>query len=163
MWDPSAPFVLSADTATIQQDIKAGTIVRLLTLDANNTIPAPAGNVVFDYGLNTQEGPVKYLYKPSDNTIIIDPSYTFLYNHSIGSAMQLIESFGPHVMSGLGTEYPAYITDPSQARIILEGIIDSVTSAGIFVNFLINYPEQLYGLFDVYNEQDLGAGEPFSD
>lgn len=164
VWDPlNAPFVLSADTATIEQNIQAGTIIRLLTLDAANTIPATAGFVVFDYGLNNQEGPIKYLYKPSDNTIIVDPSYTFKFNHSIGSAVQLVESMGPHIMSGLGTEYPPYITDPSQARIVIENILESVTSAGIFVNFLINYPEQLYGLFDVYNEQDLGAGEPFSD
>jgi hypothetical protein len=64
-------------------------------------------------------------------------------------------------MSTIGTEYPPYITDPSQARVVLEDLILSVKSAGIFVNFLIHYPEQLYGVLDVYNEQGLGAGQSF--
>ena len=160
MWDPSAPFVLSSDIGTIADAIQAGKIVRLLNL-GTNTIPATGGSLIFDYGLNTQEGPVRFLYKPSDSTIVIDPSYTFKFSHTIGSGITLVESNGPHIMSGLGTEYPAYITDPSQARIILENLITSVKSAGIFIDFLIHYPNQLYGMLDVYDEQGLGAGVPF--
>jgi hypothetical protein len=126
-----------------------------------NTIPATGGFLIFDYGLNTQEGPVRYLYKPTNNTIAIDPSYTFKFNHTIGSGITLIGTNGPHIMSGVANEYPPYITDPSQARIILEDLIKSVKSAGIFVNFLVHYPEQLYGVLDVYDEQGLGAGVPF--
>jgi hypothetical protein len=161
IWDLSAPFVLSQDMGTTADTIQAGKIVRLLNLGPN-TIPSTGGFLIFDYGLESQEGPVRYLYKPTDDTIALDPSYTFKFNHSIGSAMVLIETMGPHAMSGHATEYPPYITDPSAARVILEGLITSVKSSGIFVNFLINYPEQLYGVLDVYNEQGLGAGEPFS-
>lgn len=150
MWSPTAPFVLSANTAPIETAIQAGQIAGLLTLGAN-TIPATGGLVIFDYGLPTQEGPVKYLYKPTPTTIVIDPSYEYLFSHSIGSAVTAIRTLGPHVMSGIGTEYPPYITDPSQARIVLEQLIESVTSAGIFVDFLIRYPEQLYGTLNVYN------------
>ncbi len=70
---------------------------------------------------------------------------------------------GPHIMSVNGAEYAPYLTDPSEARIILEELIKSVKSAGIFINFLIRYPEQLYGILDVYNQQGLGAGMPFSN
>lgn len=160
IWDLSAPFVLSSNTGEIADSIQAGKIIRLLNLGAN-TIPASGGFLIFDYGLNTQEGPVRYLYKPTDNTIAIDPSYTFKFNHTMNSGITLVETNGPHQMSTLGTEYPPYITDPSQARIILEDLILSVKSAGIFVNFLVHYPEQLYGILDVYNEQGLGAGMPF--
>jgi hypothetical protein len=163
MWDPvAAPFVLSSDTGTTAQTIRAGKIVKLLSLNSN-TIPTSGGYVVFDYGLSTQEGPVRYLYKPTDTTIAIDPSYIFKYDHSVDATITLINSNGPHQMSSFGTEYPAYITDPSQARLILEDLITSVKSSGIFVNFLVRYPEQLYGTLDVYNEQGLSqAGQPFS-
>ena len=53
-------------------------------------------------------------------------------------------------MSAHGTEYPLYITNPSEARFILQNLIRSVKSAGIFVNFLVRYPEQLYATLDVY-------------
>lgn len=150
IWDQAAPFVLSSSTATIDSSIQAGKIVRLLNT-SSNTIDSSGGFLIFDYGLNSQEGPVRYLYKPTDNTIAIDPSYTFKYNHSVGSAIVAVSQKGPHSMSGKATEYPAYITDPSEARFILQELIRSVKSAGIFVNFLVRYPEQLYATLDVYS------------
>ena len=65
--------------------------------------------------------------------------------------MTAIDQKGPHVMSGLGTEYGPYVTNPSDARTILENLILSVKSSGIFIDFLIRYPEQFYGLLDVYD------------
>jgi hypothetical protein len=150
IWDLAASFVLASNKGPISDAIQSGKIVRLLNLGTND-IPSSGGFVIFDYGLNTQEGPVRYLYKPTDSTIAIDPSYTFKFSHAIGSGITLVGTNGPHVMSTFGTEYPAYVTDPSQARIILEDLIRSVKSAGIFVNFLVRYPEQLYATLDVYN------------
>lgn len=149
VWDQAATFVLSSNTATISDAIQAGKIIRLLNT-SSNTIPKNGGFLIFDYGRNTQEGPVRFLYKPTDNTIALDPSYTFKYSHSIGSPIVAISRKGPHQMSGRATEYPPYITDPSEARFILQDLIRSVKSAGIFVNFLVRYPEQLYATLDVY-------------
>jgi hypothetical protein len=149
VWDLSAPFVLSKNKATTVGAIQAGQMVPLLDL-SSNTIPPEGGYVIFDYGLNTQEGPVRYLYAPNDTAIVIDPSYIFEHDHAIGSNVIALSHKGPHLMSGLGTEYPPYITNPSAVRITLENLIRSVASAGIFVDFLVRYPEQLYGTIDVY-------------
>lgn len=149
VWDPTAPFVLSSNTADILDAIQAGKIVRLLNI-TDNTIPSEGGFLVFDYGHNNQEGPVRYLYKPTANTIALDPSYAFKFSHSINSPIVAIRHKGPHQMSSRADEYPPYITDPSEARFILQDLIRSVKSAGIFVNFLVRYPEQLYGTLDVY-------------
>ena len=149
IWDQAATFVLSSNIAQISDAIQAGKIVRLLNV-TSNTISKDGGFLIFDYGRNTQEGPVRFLYKPTDNTIALDPSYTFKYNHSINSPIVAISRKGPHQMSGRATEYPSYITDPSEARFILQDLIRSVKSAGIFVNFLVRYPEQLYSTLDVY-------------
>jgi hypothetical protein len=149
VWDLSAPFVLSENVAMLETAIQAGQTVPLLSLSAN-TIPSAGGYVVFDYGLNTQEGPVKYLYAPSNTTLIVDPSYIFKYNHSIGSSVTSLDNLGPHIMSGQGTEYPPYITNPSEVRVTLEGLIQSVVSAGIFIDFLVRYPDQLYSVWPTY-------------
>lgn len=151
IWDQAAPFVLSSNKANTSESIQAGKIVRLLNVGSGNTIPEDGGFLIFDYGRNTQEGPVRYLYKPTDNTIAIDPSYTFKFNHSSGSPIVAISHKGPHSMSGKANEYPAYVTDPSEARFILQDLIRSVKSAGIFVDFLVRYPEQLYATLDVYS------------
>ncbi len=149
VWDLAAPFVLSSNKADIGDEIKAGKIVRLLNIGTNEISP-DGGFLIFDYGLNTQEGPVRYLYKPTSTTIAIDPSYVFQKNHVIGSDIVAIRSKGPHTMTTRADEYGPYVTNPSEARFILEDLIKSVKSAGIFVNFLVRYPEQLYATLDVY-------------
>jgi hypothetical protein len=149
VWDQAATFVLSSNTAQISDTIQAGKIIRLLNV-TSNTISKNGGFLIFDYGRETQEGPVRFLYKPTDNTIALDPSYTFKHNHSLNSPIVAISRKGPHQMSGRATEYPPYVTDPSEARFILQELIRSVKSAGIFVNFLVRYPEQLYSTLDVY-------------
>jgi hypothetical protein len=163
VWDTAAPFVLSSQTAKTTQEIKLGKIVKILNIDPNNDLPKEGGNIIFNYGRANQEGPVKYLYKPTNDAIVVDPSYTFKKNHSIGSPIVKVGKSGPHVMSGKANEYAPYITDPSEARFILQELIKSVKSAGIFVDFLIRFPDQLYGVLDVYNQQGLGAGKPFKD
>lgn len=156
LYDPAAAFVLSDAKATISDNVQAGKLVRILNI-GTNSIPNKDGFVVFDFGLNTQEGPVRYLYKPTDNTLAIDPSYLFKYNHSIGSTVTAINRKGPHHISTNGSEYAGYITDPSEARIILQELIKSVKSAGIFIDFIIRFPEQLYATLDVYQSgQDPG-------
>jgi len=149
VWDTAAPYVLSFATASLNTQIQAGTIVRLADVTSNE-IPNENGFLVFDYGRTNQEGPIRYLYKPSDNTIAIDPSYVFQKTHTAGSPIVALRQKGPHVMDTRAGEYGPYITDPSEARVILEDLIRSVKSAGIFVNFLIRFPEQLYGTIDVY-------------
>lgn len=149
IWDQAATFVLSSNTAETSDLIQAGKIVRLLNTTANS-MSSSGGFIIFDYGRTNQEGPVRYLYKPTSGTIALDPSYTFKHSHSIGSPIVAISRKGPHQMSGRAFEYPAYITDPSEARFILQELIRSVKSAGIFVNFLVRYPEQLYATLDVY-------------
>lgn len=149
VWDTTAPYVLSFATANIQTQIQAGTIVRLIDI-TDNEIPNESGFLVFDYGRNNQEGPIRYLYKPADNTVALDPSYVFQKKHTIGSPIVVLRQKGPHVMDTRASEYGPYITDPSEAREILKELIRSVKSAGIFVNFLIRFPEQLYSTLDVY-------------
>ena len=149
VWDLSAPYVLSENTATTVDSIQAGQTQPLLNLSVN-TIPAAGGYVIFDYGLNTQEGPIRYLYAPNNAALVLDPSYIFQFSHGVDSHVISINNKGPHLMSGLGTEFPPYITNPSDVRVTLEKLIQSVASSGIFINFLVRYPEQLYGTIAVY-------------
>jgi hypothetical protein len=150
MWDSNATFVLSSLTSNIQQKIFAGTSIKQLTIDTPNNIPSEEGFVIFDFGTEEQEGPVRYLFKPTDGSMQIDPAYVFEYNHETGSSVTVIRRRGAHVMSGLGLEYPSYITDPSVARETLKDLLLEVKSVGIFIEFLIRYPEQLYATLDVY-------------
>jgi hypothetical protein len=150
VWQADAPFTLSADTSTTTTAIVAGKSYKSLTLGSNN-IPAGPGYLVFNYGQNNQEGPVRYLYKIADNIVALDPSYTFQQFHSTGTSIVAVSKMGPHALSGRGDEYPPYITNPPDARKQLQDLINSVASAGIFIDFIIRYPNQLYGTLEVYD------------
>lgn len=150
MWSPDAPYVISSLTSNIQADIKAGNNVRTIEIDSINNIPNEEGYVIFDFGTEREEGPVRYLYKPTSTSLQLDPAYVFKNNHDIGSSITVIRRRGAHVMSGLGSEYPAYITDPAVAREILQDLMRQVKSVGIFIEFLVRYPEQLYATLDTY-------------
>ena len=151
VWDLSAAFVLSELTSGIQAPISAGQNVRTLIIDDVNNIPNEENFVIFDYGTEFQEGPVRYLFKPTDSTMQMDPAYIFQYDHAVGSSVTVIRNRGPITMSGLGTEYAPYITSPAVAREVLQDLIKEVKSVGIFLEFLIRYPEQLYATLDVYD------------
>ena len=150
IWQLDAPFTLAADTSTTVTDIVAGQTYKLLTLGSNN-IPEGPGYIVVDYGQNNQEGPIKYLYKAAENILAIDSSYTFQQYHLPGASITTVSKLGPHTPTGAGNEYPPYVTKPSDARKLLEDLITSVASAGIFIDFIIRYPNQLYGTLSVYD------------
>jgi hypothetical protein len=150
LWDESAAFVLSSYTAKTITDIRAGNIVLNLEIQTPNAVPFEQGFLIFDYGLETQEGPVRYLYKASDSVIALDPSYVFRFNHDVNSGVTAIRRRGAHVLSGLGTEYAYYVSDPAAARIVLQDLVRTVKSVGVFLRFIVRYPENFYSTIDLY-------------
>ena len=149
-WDLNAAFVLSSLTSTIQSEIKAGNNVRTMQIAAPNNLANEESFAIFDFGTEFQEGPVRILYKPTANSIQLDPAYVFKQNHEVGSSVTVIRKRGAIVMSGIGKEYSAYITDPGVAREILQDLMRQVKSVGIFIEFLVRFPQQLYSTLDVY-------------
>jgi len=154
MWDESAPFVLAAYASKTSKEIKAGNIVLNLEINTPNNIPNENGYIIFDYGLETQEGPVRMLYKASEGVIALDPAYVFQYNHPVGSTITSIRRKGSPVLSGLGKEYPAYLSDPAAARQILQDLMSSVKSVGTFLKYVISFPKLYYSDFDTYSRTE---------
>ena len=150
IFDENAAYVLSSLTSTVATEIRAGKIVPILDIGPND-IPNAPGFVIFDYGTANIEGPIRFLYKPNATSLALDPSYVFQNTHDVGAPLVMIRRKGGIVLTHDGAQFPAYITDTSVARITLQELILSVKSAGVFVNFLVRFPEQLYGAFDVYN------------
>lgn len=149
MWDENSDFVLSSLTTNLLNQVKAGTTQRNIQVEANE-IPDQEGRLIFDFGTEKQEGPVRYFFKPSTNALAIDPSYVFKFTHNINSSVTMIRRRGGIKFGGLGKEFGAYITDPAAAREVLQELMSEVKSVGIFINFLIRYPEFYYATIDVY-------------
>lgn len=149
IWDENADFVLSSLTADLTAQIKAGSTKRTIEVTTNN-MPNEAGRVIFDFGTEKQEGPIRYFSKPNSTALALDPSYVFNFTHDIGSSVTMIRRRGGIKFSGLGTEFAPYVTDPAAARIVLQDLMQQVKSVGIFINFLIRYPVNYYSTVDLY-------------
>jgi len=154
IWDANAGFVLSSLTADMTSEIQAGNTARTVEISTPNNIPEESGLIIFDFGTREQEGPVRYFFKASDAALSIDPAYVFKHNHDIGSAVTVLRRRGAHQISTSGLEYAPYVTDPSVGRVILQELMEEVKSVGIFLNFLVRYPEQFYATIDVYQSGD---------
>jgi hypothetical protein len=149
LWDTSADFVLSSLTTDLTTEIEIGSSQRNIQVDPNDILDEP-GRLIFDYGTEKQEGPVRYFFKSSETSIAIDPAYVFKYTHDAGSAVTMIRKRGGIEFDGRGSEFAPYITDPTAARVVLQELMQEVKSVGIFINFLIRYPQQFYSTIDVY-------------
>jgi hypothetical protein len=149
LWNEDSDFVLSSLTADLTAEIQAGTTQRNIQVTTNE-IPNEAGQLIFDFGTEKQEGPVRYFFKPSSTSLALDPSYVFQFTHDVGSSTTMIRRRSGIEFGGLGAEVAPYITDPAAARIVLQELMQELKSVGIFINFLVRFPEFFYATVDTY-------------
>lgn len=104
------------------------------------------GELVIDYGSDSQEGPIKYIatISGSPSQIVIDPSYVFKKTHLPNSNIQYIYTSETHTPTPDGKDYPAYVTGSTQGRNTLFKLIELLVAAGIFVESEVISPQLSY-------------------
>lgn len=141
-------FSIKKEYTTITQDIYSGESIKIAFGQDTSQFPDQEGFLVFDYGTSNQEGPVRYLGRPSTGSFIIDPTYTFTKTHSAGSSVTLINDRRPYSPKTDGTDYPMYLTGTNKGRIESEKIIKQLSAAGVALNIILVTPKGP-GLMDV--------------
>lgn len=141
-FDLTQPFVLSevATTLTSSVFLGSGNVINVVSSasfpEAENTV----NYLMFNYGKDNQEGPVPYLNRPSNTTLLTTPAYVFKNTHDVGSEVRLVSQIGTVLIAENGADYPAYITDVVSGRIYAENLINELKAAGINVIIYILYP-----------------------
>jgi hypothetical protein len=102
--------------------------------------PDSLGYLVLDYGTSNQEGPVRYLGRPSNSTLLIDPSYTFKKTH-VNPDVTLISSVKAPQLAIDGTDMAAYLTGTTAGRQKAEQIMSDLMASGIFMSIIVVYPQ----------------------
>lgn len=147
-------FTVSSQKVLLQQSIVKGEVHPSLTVDDSITILSPSGYFCINFGKSTQEGPIRYRGVPNSNTILVDPSYTFRFNHSVGESINVISSLNPYIPRKNGTDLAIYFTSPSGAREVVQNILNTLQAAGIIVRFLVLAPKYKYILDNPYLSSD---------
>jgi hypothetical protein len=138
-YDPSQSYVLSdigtSSTATISPD--SG---RVIQVSNSANFPDEQGFLIIAYGTDKQEGPIPYLARPSNNTILLSPAYRIVNTHPSGTEVRLVAKTGPVSIDKSGKDFPAYLTDVVAGRTYAEDLIKEVAATGINVVITILYP-----------------------
>lgn len=140
IYNPKSGFAISGVDCTVTTNLNAGQVYTVIsTSNSTAKFPDTEGYVVFDYGFDNQEGPVRYFGKASDKSLILDASYTFKKDHS-NSNCTLLRTTRPYSPLPDGSDYQAYLTGTAVPRSELIKILTDMTASGIFVNLILVYP-----------------------
>jgi hypothetical protein len=137
--DKTRAFTVTKQRGVLGQAITAGSIYPVLVMTDSSGIPDVPGRLIFDFGLNAQEADIKYFGRPNNTTLLLDPSYNFTKNHSIGSVVNVIVK--PYIQPAInGNDYSVYFVGVTAARILAQQIIKSVVAAGVVIRFVVVDP-----------------------
>ncbi len=160
MYDITQPFTVSNIGTTLQQDLD-GSMPRVITVADSSQFPDEQGNLIFGYGTQDQEGPVPYIARPSNNTLLISPAYNIKKFHANGTDVALVSEKSSPSISRDGLDYPFYVTDVVSGRLYAQDLINSIAASGINIVFTILYPNDI-GLGKwgtIYSENPIIWGE----
>jgi hypothetical protein len=142
IFDLSKPYVIG-DVATDNNDeLNSGSNNVIQVTDSSN-FPDEQGTLVFGFGTSHEEGPVPYIARPSNNSLMISPAYKFKKVHPAGTDISLIIQNSPYIPDKDGTDYPFYLTDSISGRLYAEDLIKTVAATGIRLVITILYPSDV--------------------
>jgi hypothetical protein len=142
IYDTTQPFVVSAVQTSLSQELDA-TKPKIFQVTNSSNFPDQAGYLIFEYGSQNQEGPVPYISRPSDSSLLISPAYTIKTRHAAGTSVELIAQKSPVVPAIDGSSYQFFLTDVVAGRIYAQDLINSICATGISIVWTILYPNDI--------------------
>ena len=142
VYDLTQNFTISNIGTTLTQEFDE-TDPRVFQVADASQFPDAQGYLIFGYGTEQQEGPVPYVGRPSNNTLLISSAYNIKIPHGVGTDVALVSSKAPAVISADGLDYPFYITDVVSGRVYAESLLQSIAATGINIVFTVLYPNSI--------------------
>lgn len=142
MYDTSQAFTVSNIGTTLTSSLD-GTMSRVINVGDASAFPDAQGYILLGYGTQNQEGPIPYIARPSNGTLLISPAYTIKNTHGSNTDVALITQKAPVSPARDGSSYAFYITDVVSGRQYAEDLINSVAATGINIVFTVLYPSDV--------------------
>jgi hypothetical protein len=147
-------FTVSRQKALTEEVLQKGNVYTKVTVDDTVNITAQSGFMVFGWGLDSEEQPVRFRGIPNSKTVLLDPSYVFKKDQPIGTPVNVIVDQKPYKPRRDGTDLAIYLTSPSDAREVVQKILASLAAAGVIVNFVVLAPDYIYHIDNPYLSDD---------
>lgn len=147
-------FTVSRQHAISEEALTRGNVHTKITVDSTEDFTDQSGFLVFGWGTESQEQPVKFRGVPNSKTILLDPSYVFQNDHGVGTPVNVLVEQKAYKPRRDGTDLAIYLTSPSDAREVVQGILESLAAAGVIVNFVVLAPSYKYLIDNPYLSDD---------
>lgn len=142
LWDLAKPFTITKYSSTTSDEIGAMPSNVLNVANASD-FPDQMGYFCLEWGTANEEGPVPYISRPSNGSLLLNPSYRFKKPHPVGATINLVGQNTAYTPATDGSDYGAYITDVVGGRVWAQELIDLVAAAGINLVFTVLYPDPI--------------------
>lgn len=140
IFDPAAGIAITATATTTTADLFTGGQYAVLAVTDATAFPDETGWIVIGFGADTQVGPLKYLGKVSDESLLLDYSFRQTADNLAGASVTLLTQRGPFVPDHPETLGASYITASSSGRLAAITALESCLAAGITPDIDIVYP-----------------------
>lgn len=140
----SGDYSITSQLARSQEILTAGNVYTKVTVDSTSNFTSTTGYLIFGFGTEREEQPVKFRGIPNSKTILLDPSYVFQTTHPSNEAINVIAALDPTEPRETGEDLAIYLPSPSSARAKIEDIMESLTAAGVYIRFIILAPNYKY-------------------
>lgn len=121
-------------------DAGSGSLLQLVNA---SSFPDQEGFIYLGYGTSHAEGPVPYIARPDNQSLIISPAYIIQKRHPVGTDVGFVPSKSSVPINALGDQYPFYLTGTAPGRLYAQSLIESVVAAGVNVQWTILYPSSI--------------------
>lgn len=140
VFDTTKGYQIAQHSTVTDNQINPG-IGSVINVSDSSNFPNKAGYICLNYGTEIEEGPIPYLERPSNKTLLISPDYKFKNIHPANSDVSLIGINSAYTPDFVGRDYPLYLTDVSSGRIYAENLINSIAAVGLNVIITVLYPD----------------------
>jgi hypothetical protein len=137
--DTSLPYNVRSLRGILGQNVVAGEIITALTMQEASNIPNEEGYLIFNLSKTNEEAMIKYIGRPNNSTLLLDPVYSFLQDHVIGEPINVLHV--PKVAPDIdGSDYGIYTVGVTAARILAQQIIQSIVASGVVIRWVVKEP-----------------------
>jgi hypothetical protein len=158
IYSPKSGLSITKTGSKTGEQLVKGTVKTVVQIQDSSQFPDSEGFLMLNWGESNQEGPIRYLSRPSNGSLLVDASYKFKQDHSIGSSVYLIKDTHPFQPNPDGSSYQAFLTGTASGRLEAEALVNKLKASGIFLNIILVVPEGP-GLHDMRYIYDISNSE----
>ena len=134
--DTTASFTLRSLRGPLGQTITAGQSFTILQMVDSSNIPDDVGDLILNFGTNTQEGPISYFSRPNNTTLFIDPAFVFVNDHAMNEPVNL--ALVPYQIPNIdGSDYSIYLSNTTSSVTLAQDIVKSIVAAGVVIRTIL--------------------------